>query len=112
MHLRRGSEKPLPEEFLVEPAGVREEVLYRVIYQGYRDREERQIARLATVDQVKIPADTDYLAIPGLRRESALKLKDLRPFTLGQASRISGVNPADVGILLVAIEAGRGRANE
>lgn len=111
VRLRRGSEVPLPEDFLAEPAAVREEVTYRLVYKGYREREERQIARLATVDQVKIPPQTDYLSIPGLRRESALKLKELRPYTLGQASRISGVNPADIGILLVAIEAGRGRSD-
>jgi tRNA uridine 5-carboxymethylaminomethyl modification enzyme len=110
-HMRRGGGPPLPADFMAEPAAVRDEVSYHIIYQGYRQREERQIARLAGVEQVRIPLETNYLTIPGLRRESALKLTELRPYTLGQASRISGVSPADIGILLVAIEAGRGRAD-
>jgi tRNA uridine 5-carboxymethylaminomethyl modification enzyme len=57
---------------------------------------------------MRVPASMDYLALPGLRRESALKLAEIRPATLGQASRISGVGPADIGILMVQIEAGRG----
>ncbi len=87
---------------------VREEVLYRIRYQGYLQREERQIEKLQHAERIRIPASFNYLAIPGLRRESALKLVDFKPFTLGQASRISGVNPSDIGILMVAIAAGRG----
>jgi tRNA uridine 5-carboxymethylaminomethyl modification enzyme len=49
----------------------------------------------------------DYLALPGLRRESALKLAQLKPLTLGQASRMSGVNPTDISLLMVAIASGR-----
>ncbi len=49
----------------------------------------------------------NYKAIPGLRRESALKLDQIKPLTLGQASRMSGVNPTDISLLMIAIEAGR-----
>jgi tRNA uridine 5-carboxymethylaminomethyl modification enzyme len=106
--LRKGADPgTLPAEFLAEPVPVRDEVLYRVLYRGYHERELRQIEKLRDVERVRIPAGVEYGAIPGLRRESALKLSRIRPSTLGQASRISGVNPADISILLVLIQAGR-----
>ena len=95
----------LPAEFLTESKEVRAEVLYRVIYRGYLERECRQIEKLKDVEKIKIPASLDYLTIPGLRRESAQKLHHVRPQNLGQASRISGVNPADISILMVLIAA-------
>jgi tRNA uridine 5-carboxymethylaminomethyl modification enzyme len=106
--LRRGGDSAsLPVDFLAESAAVRDEVLYRVLYRGYHERELRQIERLRDVERINIPDAVDYSAVPGLRRESALKLAQIRPSTLGQAGRISGVNPADVSILLVLIQAGR-----
>jgi tRNA uridine 5-carboxymethylaminomethyl modification enzyme len=86
---------------------VREEVLYRVGYKGYLEREQREVERLRHVEKIKIPLGMDYLALPGLRRESALKLAQLKPLTLGQASRMSGVNPTDISLLMVAIASGR-----
>jgi tRNA uridine 5-carboxymethylaminomethyl modification enzyme len=107
--IRRGGEAPmLPEAFLGETPQIRDQVLYRINYSGYIEREERQIERLSHIEKVRIPAEMDFLSVRGLRRESALKLAEARPFTLGQASRISGVNPTDIGILLVRIEAARG----
>ncbi len=106
--LRRGAAHgTLPGEFLAEPKTVQDEVLYRVMYRGYLERELRQIEKLRDVERIQIPAGVDYLLVPGLRRESALKLGQIRPSTLGQASRISGVNPADISILMVLIQAGR-----
>ncbi len=96
----------LPAELLTEPKAVRDEVLYRVIYRGYLVREQRQVEKLKEVEKIRIPAAFDYLTTPGLRRESALKLDQFRPHNLGQASRISGVNPADISILMVRIAAG------
>jgi len=95
----------LPPEFAAETKEVREETLYRVTYRGYLDRERRQIEKLKKEKKIKIPSSLDYLAIPGLRRESALKLQQFRPGNLGQAGRISGVNPADISILMVLIAA-------
>lgn len=92
---------PSHAELDSESGGVRGETLYRVIYRGYIERELRQIEKISHVEQLRMPNDIDYLAIRGLRRESALKLADVRPSTLGQAGRISGVNPADISILLV-----------
>jgi tRNA uridine 5-carboxymethylaminomethyl modification enzyme len=97
----------LPADFLAQPVPIRDEVLYRVGYAGYLAREKRQIARLSEIEKIKIPPSIDYLKVRGLRRESALKLNDIKPYTLGQASRISGVNPADINILMVLIEARR-----
>jgi tRNA uridine 5-carboxymethylaminomethyl modification enzyme len=98
----------LPAEFLAEPEGLQQEVLYRVSHQGYLAREERQIAKLSEIEKIKIPPHIDYAQVRGLRKEGALKLAEIRPYTLGQASRISGVNPADISTLMVLIEAGRG----
>lgn len=104
--IRRTSESPvLPEALRAETAAVRDEVLYRVMYRGYLDRELRQIEKLSHAERIRVPEGLNYAAIPGLRRESALKLAEIRPATLGQAGRISGVNPADISILMVYIAA-------
>lgn len=91
-----------------ETAAVQAEVMYRTYYQGYLAREERQVEKLAHVELVRLPSDINYLDIKGLRKESALKLAQIKPLTLGQASRISGVNPADISVLMVYVAAGRG----
>jgi tRNA uridine 5-carboxymethylaminomethyl modification enzyme len=98
----------LPEELAKESAPVRAEAIYRVSYQGYLAREERQVEKLSQIEKIRIPAGFDYPSVRGLRRESALKLAEFKPMTLGQASRISGVNPADISILMVLIGSGRG----
>lgn len=98
---------PIPEPLRQESAEVRAEVLYRVSYAGYLQREKRQVEKYAAIDNIKVPPGIDFLAVRGLRRESALKLAEIKPFTLGQASRISGVNPADISVLMVLIESMR-----
>ena len=108
-HMRRQDDKvELPAEFLAETDAIRSEVIYRVVYQGYLEREQRQILKLDHIENIKLPADIDYKTIKGLRKESALKLTEFKPQNLGQASRISGVNPADVSILMIYIESSRG----
>ena len=110
--IRRDKEiAKLPSELEAETSEIREEVLYRVIYAGYLERELRQVEKLKHVEKIRIPLAMDYAAIPGMRRESALKLAQFRPQNLGQASRISGVNPADISILMIQIAAQR-RATE
>lgn len=104
---REGDAASLPDDLRAEDKAVRDEILYRVRYRGYRERELRQVEKLKDVERVSLPADLDYLAIPGLRREAAQKLQQFRPVNLGQASRISGVNPADVSLLLVLLESRR-----
>ena len=97
----------LPEGLTQASAAIRDEALYRVSYQGYLAREERHIEKLSQIDRIRVPANFDYLSLRGLRRESALKLTEIKPLTLGQASRISGVNPSDIGVLMIFIQAGR-----
>jgi tRNA uridine 5-carboxymethylaminomethyl modification enzyme len=99
---------PVPSELEALGRSIRDEVTYRVAYKGYLDREVRQVEKLAQIEKVRIPDSINYLSISGLRKESMLKLSDVRPMTLGQASRISGVNPADISILMIWIEASRG----
>jgi tRNA uridine 5-carboxymethylaminomethyl modification enzyme len=103
-----GSERPLtrlpiPDELKRESEAVRDEVLYRVAYAGYLEREHRQIEKLRHLEKILIPANFDFLALRGLRKEGASKLAALRPFSLAQAGRISGVTPADVSVLMVAL---------
>lgn len=107
---RREEGIPFPPDFLAETPEVRREVLYRVGYQGYLTRELHQIEKMAGLEDLRIPESIDYAAVRGLKRECALKLNEIRPFTLGQASRISGVTPADIHILMILIQAGKGRA--
>lgn len=87
---------------------IRDEILYRVRYKGYLERERRHIDKLSAIDSIRIPPSFNYLSLRGLRKESALKLAEIKPLTLGQAGRISGVNPADISVLMVAIAASRG----
>lgn len=104
---REGKGGPIPDGLRAASNEVRQEVLYRVAYKGYLDRERRDIERLRHVEKVRIPPDFDYLSLPGLKRESATKLAQLKPVTLAQASRLSGVNPTDISLLMIAIAAGR-----
>lgn len=96
----------LPPGFSAQPQDVQDEILYRVRYRGYLERERRQVAKLSDMDNWRIPEGFDFSTISGLRNEAKLKLTEVRPQTLGQASRISGVNPADISLLMVIV---RGR---
>ena len=70
-------------------------------YEGYIKRELAEVARQEKLETRRLPQDIDYMAIRGLRIEAAQKLTAIRPMTIGQASRISGVSPADIGVLLI-----------
>ena len=70
-------------------------------YSGYIDRQEAEVAKFKELEHKQIPAGFDYSAVPSLRPEARQKLRGIRPATVGQASRISGVSPADISILLV-----------
>lgn len=105
--IRRSEETPwdsLAPNFVKESEGVKNEVIYQVRYKGYLERERRMAAKLKDLDGWLIPADFSYLAISGLRAEAQAKLQQTRPTTLGQASRISGVNPADISLLMVHLK--------
>ena len=72
-----------------------------VKYEGYIKKELAEAQRHRKLETKLLPADIDYLSLKGLRIEAAQKLDRLRPLTVGQASRISGVNPADISVLLI-----------
>ena len=78
-----------------------DQIQYYITYKGYLDREHRHIQKFKNLENIKLRQETDYLSISGLRKESALKLNEIKPLNLSQASRISGVNPADISILMV-----------
>ena len=102
---RGGDDSAAPAEFRALSASAREEILYRVRYKGYLEREARHVQKMANIEKIAIPADFSFAAVKGLRIESAQKLEKFRPTSLGQASRISGVSPADVSLLMIAISA-------
>jgi len=73
-------------------------------YAGYIERQEMEVNRLSQVEKVKIPFNFDYSTVAGLRREGKEKLQKTRPHTLGQASRIPGISPADISVLMVSLQ--------
>ncbi|GAE26205.1 tRNA uridine 5-carboxymethylaminomethyl modification enzyme GidA [Halalkalibacter wakoensis JCM 9140] len=94
-----------PSEPLSED--VSEQVEIQVKYEGYIGKQLQQVDRSKKMENKKIPEDLDYSAINGLAMEARQKLAQVRPLSVGQASRVSGVNPADISILLVYLEQGR-----
>ncbi len=86
------------------PEDVIEQVDIHVKYEGYIKRQERQVEQFKKMEEKKIPADINYAEIPSLRIEAKQKLEELRPDSIGQASRISGVSPADISVLLVYLK--------
>ncbi len=86
------------------PAAVTEEVEIQVKYAGYLARQEKQVAEFKKEEARLLPPDLDYNTIAGLRLEAQQKLSDIRPVSIGQASRISGVSPADIAVLLIYLE--------
>ncbi len=73
-------------------------------YQGHLVRQLTQVERMSRQEAQRLPEDVDYGAITGLKREAQLRLNEVRPATLGQASRIPGITPADVAILMIWLE--------
>jgi tRNA uridine 5-carboxymethylaminomethyl modification enzyme len=91
--------------------GVAEQVEIEAKYAGYIIKQQVEVARFRRLEDRRIPSDLDYAALSGLRAEARQKLAAVRPATVGQATRLAGVNPADVSVLLVhlkRIEAGAG----
>ena len=86
------------------PEEVTEQVEIELKYSGYIERQQRQVEQFKKTEGRKIPKDLDYDAVPSLRIEARQKLKKIRPENIGQASRISGVSPADISVLLVYLK--------
>ncbi|MBM7716809.1 tRNA uridine-5-carboxymethylaminomethyl(34) synthesis enzyme MnmG [Siminovitchia sp. FSL H7-0308] len=93
-------EKELPQDVI-------EQVEIQIKYEGYIEKSLQQVEKLKKLENKKIPEDIDYDAIQGIATEARQKLNKVRPLSIAQASRISGVNPADISILLVYIEHGK-----
>lgn len=93
-----------PQDFCEQNNAIREEVLYRLSYRGYLERDRKQIEKTKWLDAIQIPQNFDYQSVHGLRAESLQKLEKIRPINLGQANRISGVNPSDIQILMIALK--------
>ncbi len=87
-------------------AGVAEQVEIQVKYAGYIDRQAKEVERHEYYENLKLPAELDYMAVPALSIEVRQKLNKYRPETLGQASRIAGVTPAAISLLLVHLKKG------
>ena len=94
----------LPEDLAAE---VEEQVDISLKYDGYIQRQKRQVEQFKKMENKKIPEDIDYDAVNSLRIEAVQKLKEYRPVSIGQASRISGVSPADISVLLVYLSGNR-----
>ena len=96
---------PFDKERPELPKEVREQAELNVKYEGYIAIQQQQVQAMRKLEKKALPADTDYTKVRGLRLEAAEKLNKIRPLSVGQASRISGVNPADVNVLLIWLSA-------
>ena len=86
------------------PEAVCEQVNINLKYEGYIKRQERQVIQFKKLENKKIPESIDYKDVYSLRKEALQKLIEYRPSSVGQASRISGVSPADISVLLIYLE--------
>jgi tRNA uridine 5-carboxymethylaminomethyl modification enzyme len=86
------------------PESVTEEVEIQIKYAGYLARPEKQVAEFKKEESRRLPEDLCYESIAGLRLEARQKLSEIRPMSIGQAGRISGVSPADLAVLLTYLE--------
>ena len=86
------------------PQEVTDQVNILIKYEGYITRQIKQVEKFKKLEKKKLPTNFDYHEISGLRIEAQQKLNEFQPLNIGQASRISGVTPADVSVLLVYLE--------
>ena len=106
------SHKDLPQPNTPLSSEVAEQVEINIKYAGYIERQEIEVEQFKKMEGRSIPEWIDYDQIPGLRTESRLKLKEIQPATIGLASRISGINPTDVSLLMVWIKRGKKEGND
>ncbi len=94
---------PIDQNRPVLSRSVKETAEIEIKYEGYLRRQKSEIEKQKRLEEYKLPADIDYTSIKGLRLEAIQKLSAVRPASIGQASRISGVNPADISVLLITL---------
>ena len=95
---------PLDQDRPDLPAAVTEQVEISIKYEGYIARQQRQVEEMRRLEGKTLPQDLDYTTLSGLRLEARQKLNNIRPWNLGQASRISGVSPADIAALMIYLQ--------
>lgn len=86
------------------PEDLVSQIIVRIKYNGYIEKQIRRIEKFRRMENKRLPNDIDYEKIDGLRIEAGQKLNQMKPDTLGQAGRISGVSPADINVLLIYLE--------
>jgi tRNA uridine 5-carboxymethylaminomethyl modification enzyme len=86
------------------PEEVTEQVEIELKYSGYIERQQRQVEEFRKEESRLLPSEIDYEAIAGLRLEARQKLSQIRPLSIGQAGRISGVSPSDIAVLLIYLD--------
>lgn len=91
------------------PEDVREQVNISVKYEGYINRQMQQVEQFRKLEKRLLPEDIDYNQVPSLRIEARQKLTAIRPVNIGQASRITGVSPADISVILIYLEKNKER---
>ena len=102
---------PIDKERPELPWDVKQQVEINLKYEGYIKRQLKQVEQFKKLEAKKIPEDLDYEKVGSLRIEARQKLEEYRPISIGQASRISGVSPADISVLLVYLEQYRRNSN-
>jgi len=95
------SVSPSPYELTEE---MQEQIEIQIKYAGYIDKQLHQVERMSKMEQKKLPEDIDYELINSLSNEAKTNLKKIRPLSIGQASRIGGVTPADISVILIHLE--------
>ena len=96
--------KDLPNRNETLPEEVVQQVEIAIKYAGYIERQELEVEKFKTLEDKSIPDAFDFSTVPSLRLEARQKLSKIRPATIGQAARISGVSPADISILMVCLK--------
>ncbi len=94
------------------PSDVRRQVEIECKYEGYLARQEAEVRKFRDLERIRIPGDLDYSLVPGLSNEIRGKLMDIRPASLGQATRIPGMTPAAISVLMVYLRRGRGTVTD
>ncbi|MBN1293801.1 MAG: tRNA uridine-5-carboxymethylaminomethyl(34) synthesis enzyme MnmG, partial [Candidatus Latescibacteria bacterium] len=96
-----GTLKEIDSAYPELPDDIVRQVEIQCKYEGYLKRQEDEVRRFKNLEKIKLPSDIGYKGIPGISNEICKKLSDIKPFSLGQASRISGITPAAISILMV-----------
>ena len=107
-----GCLKPFDKDRPDLDPNIFEQVEIEIKYEGYIQKQLKQVEQMKKLEKKLLPNDYDYKELKGLRLEAQEKLNKIKPLNIGQASRISGVSPADISVLLIWLAANRGQKNE